>query len=145
MGIESKKKTLKESVSEGTWRQADSRLREQEAVEVLHDLFDHVVNKLAGRIDEIRTPENKAISFFSGGREILTINVGRRDLRIYLHPAAGASFDPDAEFAVERFRFWDSSLHKASGKYRGMSFWVSDKQCLSEVKRIIQHIPQTAG
>ena len=144
MGAQSKKQILKESVSEDTWEKAHSRLKEQEAFEVLREFFDRVVDTLVDRIDDIGIHEEKAIWFLSRGREILRINVGRSDLRIYLHPAAGASFSPDAEFAVDRFRFWDGSFRKGSGKYHGMSFWLSEKRELPGAESILQHIPKTS-
>ncbi len=136
-------KSLKELVKEDIWQQCSERFKKEEAIEVLHELFDYIVDTLATRIDDIKTDDGKAISFFSKGKEILTINVTRKDLRIYIHPPAKAFFDPKAKFKVENFRFWEGSYHKTSGKYRGMSLWVSEKKYLKEVKKIIDYIPKT--
>ena len=141
---DTKGQSLKQMVSEKFWQQCTLRIKTTETDEVLHQLFDHVVKALAKRIEEIRTDDGKAISFFSDGREFLTINVTRKDLRIYIHPKAGASFDPKAKFNVKKFRFWDTSFHKASGRFRAMSVWVSQKKYLPEVKEIIDFIPKTA-
>lgn len=111
-------KSLKELVSKEVWQQCSARLKKGETVEILHNLFDYIVDTLKERVDDIRTDDGKAISFFSKGREILTINVTRKDLRIYIHPPARAFFDPKAKFRVEKFRFWEGSYHKASGKNR---------------------------
>jgi hypothetical protein len=138
-----KSRSLKEMVSEQVWQQCTLRLKMPETDEVLHQLFDYVVKALAKRIEEIRTDDGKAISFFTEGREFLTINVTRKDLRIYIHPKAGAHFDPKAKFDVEKFRFWDTSYHKASGKYRAMSVWISQKKYLPGVKEIIDFVPKT--
>jgi hypothetical protein len=102
------------------------------------------VEKLAGRLDEIRTEDGKAISFISAGREILTINVTRKDLRVYIHPPAKALFAPEMHPKVERFRFWEASYQKSSGKYRAMSFWIADPKYLRGAADIIDYIP-TAG
>ena len=114
----------------------------QDTMQVLQALFDYVTEVLADRIDEIRPDDGRAISFFSEKREFLTINVTRKDLRVYVHPKAGAYFDPKAKFGVEKFRFWDTSYHKASGKYRALSFWISEKKYLSAAKKIIDAIPR---
>ena len=133
---------LRKAVSQEVWQQFGSRLKTEDTLQVLHALFDYVVEVLADRIDEIRTDDAPAISFFCEKREFLTINVTRKDLRVYVHPKAGAHFDPKAKFGVEKFRFWDTSLHKASGKYRALSFWVSEKKYLSAAKKIIDAIPR---
>ncbi len=119
-----KSKPLKKMVSKEVWQQCSSRLKNEGTIEVLYKLFDHIVDILADRIGEIKTDDGKSISFFSEGREILTINVTRKDLRIYLHPQAKAFFDPEAKFDVEKFRFWEGSFHKTSGKNRAMSVWI---------------------
>ena len=134
--------SLREMLPEAAWQQFASRLKTESTVQVLHALFDYVIKVLADRIDEIKTDDGRAISFFSEKREFLTINVTRKDLRVYVHPKAGAYFDPKAKFGVEKFRFWDTSLHKASGKYRAMSFWISEKKYLSAAKKIIDLLPR---
>jgi hypothetical protein len=116
------KRNLKAKVTQNTWKQCAARQKSEETVATLHGLFDCIVEGLAPRIDDIKTDDGKSISFFSEGREILTINVTRKDLRIYIHPAARTLFDPKSEFKVERFGFWEASYQKSSGKYRGMSF-----------------------
>lgn len=83
------------------------------------------------------------ISFFSGKREFLTINITRKDMRIYVHPPAGAYFDADDKFKVEKFRFRDGSFNKTTGKYRALSFWISDKKYLTAAGKIINMIPKS--
>lgn len=136
-------KSLKELVSEEVWQKCSERLKNEEPVAVLKELFDYIVDTLAKRIDNIKSEDGKAISFFSQGKEILTINVTRKNLRIYIHPPAMAFFDPKAKFRVEKFRFWEGSYRKSSGKYRGMSVWISEKEYLQGVKEIINQIPRT--
>ena len=138
-----KTESLKNMVSKEVWQKCSLRLKKEETVEVLHKLFDYIVDTMADRINEIKTEDGKSISFFSEGREILTINVTRKDLRIYIHTKAKAFFDPKAKFDVERFRFWDGSFHKASGKYKAMSVWISEKKYLVGVKEIIDFISKT--
>lgn len=136
-------KSLKEMVIKEFWQECSERLKNKEVVEVLHKLFDYIVNTLSTRIDGIKTENGKAISFFSKGREFLTINITRKNLRIYIHPPAEAFFEPEAKFSVEEFRFWEGSFRKSSGKYRGMSVWISEKKYLQGVKEIINQIPRT--
>ncbi len=136
-------KSLKELVSEEVLQKCSERLKNEEPFAVLQELFDYIVDTLAKRIDNIKTEDGKAISFFSQGKEILTINVTRENLRIYIYPKAKAFFEPNAKFAVEKFRFWEGSYRKSSGKYRGMSVWISEKKYLQGVKEIINQIPET--
>lgn len=136
-------KSLKELVSEKFWQECSKKLKNEKTVVVLHELFDYIVDILIKRLDDIKTEDGKAISFFSKEREFLTINVTRKNLRIYIHPPAGAFFEPEAKFGVEEFRFWEGSFRKSSGKYRGMSVWISEKKYLPGVKEIINHIPKT--
>lgn len=137
---------LRAKVGEGAWQSISARLKSAETREVLHDVFECILERLSSRIEDIRVDEERnAICFFTEGREFLTINVTRRDMRIYIHPAAGAFFDPDAEFEVERFSLWKASLQKKSGKHRGMSAWISDKKYLPGVKNLIDSIPASSG
>jgi len=138
-----KSESLRQMIPGDRWQQFGSRLKAEDTAQVLHALFDYVTEVLADRIDEIKTDDGRAISFFSEKREFLTINLTRKDLRVYVHPKAGAYFDPKAKFGVEKFRFWDTSYHKASGKYRAMSFWISEKKYLPAAKKIIDAIPRT--
>jgi hypothetical protein len=126
-----------------TLQQCSARAKNKDVVEVLRKLFEYVIDTLGKRIDDLRADDGKALSFFSKGREILTINVTRKNLRIYIHPSARAFFDPKAKFRVEKFRFWDGSFQKTTGKYRAMSVWISEKQYLPGVKKILTHIPTT--
>ena len=136
-------KSLKDLVNKEVWKQYSARLKKEEVLEVLHKLFEYIVETLATRIEDIKTDNGRAISFFSKGREILTINVTRKDLRIYIHPPARAFFNPEAKFEVEKFRFWEGSYHKSSGKNRAMSFWISKMKYFPGAKEIISHIPKT--
>jgi hypothetical protein len=135
---------LRGLVSEDAWRRFSAKTQAAELDEVLHRLFDDILIALGKRIDDIKIEDGRSISFFAGGREILTINVGRRELRVYVHPPAGAAFDAEARFEVGRYRLWEGSFRKASGKYHGMSAWVSKTKHLAAMKRIIDHIPATA-
>jgi hypothetical protein len=136
------KASLKALVSDKVWQQCAQRLKKPYVIDVLHKLFDHIIDNLWQRIDDIKTDDGRAISFFSAGREILTINITRNDLRIYIHPPAQAYFDPGLKFNVEKFRFWDASFHKKTGNYRGLSVWISDNKYLPGMKQIIKKIPK---
>jgi hypothetical protein len=133
---------LRKAVSQEVWQQFGSRLKTEDTMQVLHGIFDYVTNVLSDRIDDLKADDGRAISFFCEKREFLTINVTRKDLRVYVHPKAGAYFDPKAKFGVEKFRFWDTSYHKASGKYRALSFWISEKKYLAAAEKIIDAIPR---
>ena len=136
-------KSLKELVSEKFWQECSKKLKNEKTVVVLHELFDYIVDILIKRLDDIKTEDGKAISFFSKGREFLIINITRKNLRIYIHPPAGVLFEPKVKFNVEEFRFWEGSFRKSTGKYKGMSVWISEKKYLPGVKEIINHIPKT--
>jgi len=133
---------LRRLISQDAWQQYSQRLQDPTVVDVLHELFENVVELLAKRIDDIRDVDGKAISFFSKGREILTINITRKNLRVYVHPPSLAYFDPDLEYGVERLSFWESSYHKRTGRYRGLSVWISSEKYLRDIEKIIRHIPQ---
>ena len=134
---------LRNLVNNEFWQESTSRLQSAETVEVLRELFDYAVDSLAPRMDDIKAEDGRALSFFSSGREILTINVTRKDLRIYIHPPAGAFFDPNEYFGVERFSLWKGSFQKKSGKYRAMSVWISEKRYMPAVKALIDRIPKS--
>jgi hypothetical protein len=116
-------------------------LSSEEAFILLKGVINYAVCSLEPGGLTIRATDPKTVSFIREGREILTINVGLSRLRIYVHPAAGAHFEPGSQFEVEKFRFWDSSYQKSSGTYRGMSAWGSGSQDLPGIKRIIDRIP----
>ncbi|NQT34786.1 hypothetical protein HQ587_06325 [bacterium] len=133
---------MKNLFGEETWIQCSKRLKDKEVLTVLQALFDHIVNTLATRIDDIRTGDGRAISFFQGGREFLTINITHNNLRIYIHSSAQVLFDPATQFRVERFSLWKSSYQKSSGKFRAMSVWISKAEFLEGVREIIGLIPK---
>lgn len=137
------KRSLRRAVGAEFWRESSSRLPDEEAAEVLRELFDHVAGALAKRIDGVKADGGKTLSFYSGGREFLTFNVTRTGLRVYVHPPAGALLEPEATFAVEKFRFWEASFQKRTGKYRAMSFWISTPEHVRGAREIIGRIPKT--
>jgi len=132
---------LKKMVTAEIWAQYSARLQNEETAQVLHELFDLIVDTLGNRIDKIQLFEDKALMFFSAGREILRINIGRRNMRIYVHPPAGALFETKSRFEVEKISLWGSSFRKTSGKYCGISFWVSEMKHLIGAKEILNSIP----
>lgn len=138
------RRRIEDLVGEAFWRKSAERLPSAEAAAALRELFDHVVDVLAARIDDVKTEDGKALSFYSAGREFLTFNVTRTGLRVYVHPPAGALFEPEATFAVEKFRFWEASFQKRTGKYRAMSFWISTPEHVRGAKAVIGRVPETA-
>ncbi len=137
------KKSLRQIIDKDVWKLCSSRLKDDASADILRALLDHIVDNLSGRIDDIKCPDGKAISFFSDSREFLTINIMRVGFRIYIHPAAKAFFEPESKFKVEKFRFWDASFQKTLGKYRGMSVWIEDQKYLPGVKKIIDEIAKS--
>jgi len=111
--------------------------------ETLLDFYGMIAERLGERIDRVEILEDKAIMLFDGEREIIRINVGKRNHRIYIHPPSGALFDPDDEFAVEKINLWPSAFRKTSGKFRGMSFWISRPEHLRGAREIIDRIPKS--
>lgn len=133
--------SLRKLVSDDMWFQYSQRIKEPNVVEVLHKLFESIITLLAERIDDIKTIDGKAISFFSKRREFLTINIMRNNLRVYVHPPSQAYFDIDSKYDVEKLHFWESSFHKKTSKYRGLSVWISNKKYLRGIEKIIKKIP----
>jgi hypothetical protein len=128
-------------VSERFWQKCLERPKKEGTSAVLTDVCDYVVDTLSERIEKVEERgKGEALSFFSGGKEFLTVNVCLHNLRVYFHPSAGASFDPDADFDVEKFRFWDGSYRKTTGKYVGMTVWVSEAEHLPAFKEIVKLI-----
>ncbi|UCE26762.1 MAG: hypothetical protein JSW52_10520 [Candidatus Coatesbacteria bacterium] len=136
---------LRDFLGDDFWAKALARPKKEGVSDVLAATYDYILDKLGERIDDIQERgDGEGIAIFAEGREILLINVGIKFLRIYVHPTSGAEFDPRDEFAAERFRFWDSAYRKTTGKYVGMTFWVSEAPHLEGMKRIIDRIPQKA-
>jgi hypothetical protein len=134
--------SLRKLVGKDVWQQYSQRPGDPAVIDILRMLFESTIELLAERIDDIRDVDGKAISFFSKGREILTINITRKNLRVYVHPPSLAYFDPGLEYGVEKLSFWESSYHKKTGSYRGLSVWISDKKYLQNIEKIIRNIPQ---
>jgi hypothetical protein len=132
------------SLDNDFWERAAPRPKKEGIIELAQELHNYIVDTLKGRIDDVQERgKAEGIAYLYEGREILLINIGMRFLRIYVHPAAGAAFDPDESFATERFRFWDSSFRKTTGKYVGMTAWVSEPEHLDAMKGIIERISKT--
>jgi hypothetical protein len=128
-------------INKETWKFFEERLNNPRVFEALQGLYEIISRLLANRIDDIAAFEDKAIMMFSEEREIIRINTMRNSLRIYIHPAAKAFFDPDEKYKVERINLWESSLQKKTGKYRGLSVWLSNKKYLRGIEKIIKNIP----
>ncbi len=137
------KRSLKRAMGAEFWRESSARLPTEEAAEVLRELVAYVVEGWARRVDEVKTVGGEGVIFLSRGRPFLTVNVGRKNLRVYVHPPAGALFEPKATFDVEKFRFWEGSYRKTSGKHNALSFWISKPEHLPGARDIIGHIPKT--
>ena len=137
------KRSLKRAIGREFWRESASRLPSDEAAEVLRDLVACVVDGWARRVDEVKTVGGEGVIFLSRGRPFLTVNVCRKNLRVYVHPEAGALFEPEATFDVEKFRFWEGSYRKTSGKYNALSFWISKREHLPGAREILACVPKT--
>lgn len=129
-------------IDEQTWKQISAKLTDAEALRVLRQLVDYVAERLKSRIDQVKSSKD-AIAFFSKGREFLTINITRTNLRIYFQPSSGALFGKEQKFAVEKVSLWEGSLQKTTGKYRALTAWVSKEEHLPAIKKMIDTIPLT--
>lgn len=127
-------------IDEQTWKQISTKLTDVEALKVLREVVNYATERLKSRIDEVKSSRD-VIAFLSKGKEFLTINVTRTNLRIYFQPSSGALFGKDEKFAVEKASIWEGSFQKASGKYRAMTAWVSKEEHLSGIKALIDRIP----
>jgi hypothetical protein len=127
-------------INEQTWNQISTKLTNVEALKVLREVVDYATERLGSRIDEVKSSRD-AIAFLSGKKEFLTINVTRRDLRIYFQPSCGALFGKDEKFGVDKVSIWEGSFQKSSGRYRAMTAWVSKEEHLTGIKTLIDRIP----
>lgn len=127
-------------IDEQTWKQTSTKLTDVGALKALREVVNYATERLKSRIDGVKSSKD-VIAFFSKGKEFLTINVTRTNLRIYFQPSSGALFSKDEKFAVEKASIWEGSLQKASGKYRAMTAWVSKEEHLPGIKTLIDRIP----
>jgi hypothetical protein len=127
-------------IDEQTWRQISTKLTDAGALKVLREVVNYATERLKSRIDEVKSSKD-VIAFFSRGKEFLTINVTRTNLRIYFQASSGALFSKNEKFAVEKISIWEGSFQKASGKYRAMTAWVSKEKHLPGIKTLIDRIP----
>jgi hypothetical protein len=127
-------------IDEQTWKQISTKLTDVGALKVLREVINYTTERLKSRIGEVKSSKD-VIAFFSKGKEFLTINVTRTNLRIYFQPSSGALFGKDEKFAVEKTSIWKGSFQKASGKYRAMTAWVSKEEYLPGIKTLIDRIP----
>jgi len=135
-----------------TWSKFCSKLPDLEAQKVLCYITEYVTKRLGSRIQRIRrladhAPGGKVVKWLDGicfvsqGRDLLTINVTRKGLRIYFYPAAGVLLDPREKYEVEAMSLWKTSYQKKTGKYRGFTVWVSKEVHIPAVKTLIDRIP----
>lgn len=137
------KRSLNRTIGQEFWRESSSRLPSAEAAEVLRELVACVIDGWARRVDEVKTVGGEGVIFLSRGRPFLTVNVCRKNLRVYVHPEAGALFEAKATFDVEKFRFWEGSYRKTSGKYNALSFWISERKHIPGARKILSRVPKT--
>lgn len=127
-------------IDEQTWKQISTKLKDVEALKVLREVVNYATEQLKSRTDEVKSSRD-AIAFFSKGKEFLTINATRTNLRIYFQSSSGALFSKEEKLAVDKVSIWEGSFQKASGKYRAMTAWISKEKHLSEIKKLINRIP----
>jgi hypothetical protein len=127
-------------IDEQTWKQIFAKLTDVEALKVLREVVNYATERLRSRINEVKSSRD-AIAFLSEGKEFLTINVTRTNLRIYFQPSCGALFGKDEKSAVEKISIWEGSFQKSSGKYRAMTAWISKEEHLTGIKTLIDRIP----
>jgi len=131
---------VSEKINDKTWKEISTKLTDAQALKVLREIVNYTTERLKSRIDEVKSSRD-IIAFVSKGKELLTINVTRTNLRIYFQPSCGALFSKDEKPAVEKISIWEGSFQKASGKYRAMTAWVSKEEHLSGIKTLIDRIP----
>jgi hypothetical protein len=145
-------KPLINVIDEKTWLKFCNKLPNLEAQKVLCSAIEYATKRLESRIQRIRRLADHApggrvvkwldgICFVSAGRDLLTINVTRKGLRIYFYPAAGVLLDPKEKHEVEAMNLWKTSYQKKTGKYRGFTVWVSKEVHLPAVKTLVDMIP----
>jgi len=127
-------------IDERMWKRYSIKLQSSEALRVFREVIDYITEKLKPRIDDTDV-WREGVAFYSGDREFLTIEVTTKGLRIHFYPSAGALFDDQEKFSVERINLWKSSYRKASSKYRAMTVWVSKEMHLPAIKKLIDRIP----
>jgi hypothetical protein len=107
-------------IDEKTWLRFCNKLPSLEAQNVLCYIIEYATKRFGSRIQKIRRLADHApggrvvkwldgICFVSQGRDLLTINVTRKGLRIYFYPAAGVLLDPNEKCAVEAMNLWKTS------------------------------------
>ena len=136
------KRSLRRAIGPEFWRESAARLPSEEAAEVLRELVGHVIEGWARRVDGVKTVGGEGVIFLSRGRPFLTVNAGRKNLRVYVHPEAGALVEPEATFDVEKFRFWEGAYRKTSAKYNALSFWVSKRDHLTGARDKLSRVPK---
>jgi hypothetical protein len=133
-------KSVNKKINDETWKEISTKLTDAEALKVLREIASYATERLKSRIDEVKSSRD-GIAFLSKGKELLTINVTRTNLRIYFQPSCGALFSKDEKLAVEKVSIWEGSFQKTSGKYRAMTAWVSKEEHIPEIKALIDRIP----
>jgi hypothetical protein len=104
-------------------------------------VFAHSASVLKGRVDRTEPLTDRVgLAYLEEGREIFTINVIKGGLRLYFHPAAGLLFSDEEDYGVGKVSLWSSSFQKSTGKYRGMSAWVTNESHLAGAKALIDRI-----
>jgi len=127
-------------IDEQIWKQISTKLTDAEALKILREVVNYATERLKSRIDGVKSSRD-VIAFLSKGKEFLTINVTRTNLRIYFQPSSGTLFSKDEKFAVEKVSLWGGSFQKSSGKYRALTAWISKQEHLPGIKKMIDSIP----
>jgi hypothetical protein len=127
-------------IDERMWKRYSAKLPNSEALKVFREVIDYITEKLKPRTDDTDV-WREGVAFFSEDKEFLTIEVTTKGLRIHFYPSAGALFDSQEKFSVERINLWKSSYRKASGKYQALTAWVSKEEHLPGIKKLIDRIP----
>ncbi|MGQ9706035.1 MAG: hypothetical protein ACUVWP_03395 [bacterium] len=123
------------------WQNASIKVESDETIDVLHTLFDYILDTLYERIDDARTVYIM-LYFFSNGRHIISITVCKKNLQVNIHHPSGDLFEQEANFKVERFKLWQTSFVKSKGKFRGSTAWVSKIAHIEGMKEILRKMPE---
>jgi len=117
------------------------KLSDPGAEPILDALFEYAAEALKGRVDRVeRLTDRVGLAYIEKGREIFTINVVKGGARLYFHPAAGSLFSDADDYGVKRISLWTSSFQRSTGKYRGVSAWVTNESHLAGAKALIDRL-----
>jgi hypothetical protein len=83
-------------------------------------------------------------AFHLKGRRVALMAVGRKTVRLTLGPGFGGCFPKGLALRVDRTSFDETSFDPATGKYGGMTLWLSKGSHLAPARRAVDMIVRSA-